>query len=143
MELATVNKTEECLYHVVNDIVFFFAISESKPPVRYGVGLQKLHDVGRLLIESVSIALNQADIKTYQGEYEFVNQDTVRDNFSSITLLIDSIFDGTGGPGGAVPNILINSQCDNQIATEMLKKGMKDYGSTQDILIGSTQNSLG
>ena len=73
MEYATINKTNDCLFHVINDIVFFFAITESKAPMRYGVGLQKLHDVGKLLIESISIALSQADIRTYQSDYEFVN----------------------------------------------------------------------
>ena len=53
-----------------------------------------------------------------------MNQDTIRDNFSSITMLIDAVFDGAGGPGGAVPNLLIASRCANQIASEMLKKGI-------------------
>ena len=53
-----------------------------------------------------------------------MNQDTIRDNFSSITMLIDAVFDGTGGPGGAVPNLLIGSRGSNQIACEMLKKGI-------------------
>jgi hypothetical protein len=44
--------------------------------------------------------------------------------------LVDALFDGTGGPGGAVPNMMVASMCGNQIATEMLKKGMKNYGST-------------
>ena len=39
--------------------------------------------------------------------------------------------------------MMVASNCGNQIATEMLKKGMKNYGSTQDMLTGSTQNSLG
>jgi hypothetical protein len=63
--MASINATHEAIYHIKNDIVFFFAISETKPPGRYGVGIHKLHEVGKLLIESVSIALSQADIKTY------------------------------------------------------------------------------
>jgi serine/threonine protein phosphatase PrpC len=72
-----------------------------------------------------------------------VNQDTIRDNFSSITLLIDSIFDGTGGPGGAFTNLLVSSKYSNQIATQMLRKGTKNYGKTQEMLNGSTQAALG
>ena len=44
--------------------------------------------------------LNEADIS-------YFNQDTVRDNFSAITLLIESAFDGSCGPGGALPNQLL------------------------------------
>lgn len=48
----------------------------------------------------------------------------MRDNFSAITLLIDSIFEGLGCPGGAVPNMFVNSSTDNYIITNMLKKGI-------------------
>lgn len=59
------------------------------------------------MIESISVALNQDGI---QPDYDFVNQDTIRDNFSSITLLIDSIFDGCGGPGGAFANLIVSGK---------------------------------
>ena len=38
-----------------------------------------------------------------EGDLQTFNQDTVRDNFSAVTLLIDSCFDGGSGPG-ALPN---------------------------------------
>ena len=66
----------------------------------------------------------EQDEMTFSGSETF-NQDTVRDNFSSITLLIDSAFDGTGCPGGAIPNLLMGSQNGTQVLLEMVKKGTK------------------
>ena len=60
----------------------------------------------------------------YESEI-FFNQDTVRDNFSAITILIDQVFEGIGLPGGAVVNLFINApDCQNIILTEALKKGV-------------------
>jgi hypothetical protein len=49
----------------------------------------------------------------------------VRDNFSAITLLIDSIFEGLSCPGGAIPSMFVNSITENYIMTNMLKKGIQ------------------
>jgi hypothetical protein len=37
---------------------------------KVGMGIQKLHDIGKMLIESISIALNQDSI---YPDYDYVN----------------------------------------------------------------------
>jgi len=54
-------------------------------------------------------------------DYLTFNQDTIRDNFSAITVLIDCAFDGAGCPGGAVPNMLLSSANGAQVLLDMMK----------------------
>ena len=53
--------------------------------------------------------------------------------------MIDSIFDGLGCPGGAIPNMFVSSIADNYAMTSILKKGIQQPNSTQQILINSSQ----
>ena len=43
------------LYHVKNAVVFMLVLSQNP---KIGHSLQKMHDVGKMLIESISVALN-------------------------------------------------------------------------------------
>ena len=54
-------KSEEdwVLYHIKNDVVFMLVLTQNS---KIGMGAQKLHEVGKMLIESVSVALNQDGI---------------------------------------------------------------------------------
>lgn len=76
-----------------------------------------------------------------QHSYSHFNQDSIRDNFSAMTLLVDQVLDGIGCPGGAVPNLLISSpESENYLVTEMLKKAVSS-NVAQDMIQGSTQNA--
>ena len=63
----------------------------------------------RIIYESFShidVIYKRNNVEEEQFAIDFFNQDAIRDNFSAITMLIDTLFDGVGGPGGAVPNVL-------------------------------------
>ena len=96
----------------------------------------------RIIYESfahVDVIYKKANIEDEKFAMEFFNQDAIRDNFSAITILIDSLFDGVGGPGGAVPNAIAARF--PVIGQKMLKSGCKNYGKAQDMVTFSTQNA--
>ena len=49
------------------------------------------------------------------------NQDTIRNNFSALTLFVDSLFDGNGCAGGATLNPLIDAK---HLLSDALKKAV-------------------
>ena len=133
------DKTKQAaLYVIKNEVVFFMSLNEvEKEAGGFGTDVQKLYAILVQVVDAICEALSPQD-SVEKDSMQWVNQDTIRDNFSSITLLIDAVFDGVGVPGGAVPNLLIGSRCTNQMATEMLKKGTQHYGTAQDMLQSST-----
>ena len=121
--------SDKVLYLLVNEMVFLMVVNQSE--TQFGCGIQKLFHSLKSMVGILRLAFYEGNsLVTIQDEMTFsdsetFNQDTVRDNFSSITLLIDSAFDGTGCPGGAIPNLLMGSQNGAQVLLEMVKKGTK------------------
>ena len=126
------NASDKLLYVLSNDMVFMMVVNQTETP--FGCGIQKLFYSLRSIVGILRLAFcgdNQLTTILEEPAYadpDSFNQDTIRDNFSAITLLIDSAFDGTSCPGGAIPNMLIGSQNGPQVLLEMMRKGTKQYG---------------
>lgn len=121
-------------------MVFFFTLYKAN----FGLDQSELsHNLDKL----VSIIRTSLKPDGWNGqiglsdEDEFFNQDTVRDNFTSIILLVEQLLDGASGPGGAMPNQFLMQDSSMPLLLETLKAGTRNFGYTQDMLVTSSQSA--
>ena len=139
--VAAVGTSALKLYRILGLLMQSIEVALSQDRQVYNQYIQSIHclsvgtdDAATADIDSPFSASSQS-----QQSYLHFNQDTIRDNFSAITLLIDQVFDGIGCPGGAIPNMLISSPSNaNYMITDMLKKGINQNNVAQDMIQGQT-----
>ena len=124
--VAALGTSASKLYKVLDLLIqsMEVALSQDAQPNSFMQSLQA-HPVGSedsIFCSDIDNPFNTSALHLQQSAIYF-NQDTIRDNFSAITLLIDQVLDGIGCPGGAIPNMLIASpQSENYLVTDMMKK---------------------
>lgn len=81
----------------------------------------------------------QGSSENEKAEHLLFNQDTIRDNFSSITVALELIFDGISGPGGALPNSLVLTEAGHHLMQNILRKSVRIFGYASDAITSASQ----